>query len=330
VRWSIRRIFLFDLVAPCARESLEPITDPSKLIENLSTNLLVIGRASSPTIARMTKRQDAQVWDLQDVLNMARQSAITADGSPFVVSSTGDQVDEIIRNGRPLVLYNCEATFDNPRANRESLVALQRVLANLGNGVVITTAVDPESKAPVAEKEPWRTQLQSFVRIDLNSSSAQSVDELPEQFESRISAESYQRWLFTGRSRPEKLALVHLAQESLVSPNSRDTVCELMRERIVERKWGLLTIKDSRFAEFVKHAVPPATLKHWEAGGSGTRSADLRWSLLVVGVGVAGFLIYTQGEIFNTWVTYATGLAAAVPAFLRVFAVFRGERGTEA
>jgi len=91
-----------------------------------------------------------------------------------------------------------------------------------------------------------------------------------------------------------------------------------------------LTIKDSRFAEFVKHAVPPATLKHWEAEGSGTRSADLRWSLLVVGIGVAGFLIYTQGEIFNTWVTYATGLAAAVPAFLRVFAVLRGERGTEA
>jgi len=42
------------------------------------------------------------------------------------------------------------------------------------------------------------------------------------------------------------------------------------------------------------------------------------------------FSIYTQGEIFNTWVTYATGLAAAVPAFLRVFAVFRGERRTEA
>jgi hypothetical protein len=159
---------------------------------------------------------------------------------------------------------------------------------------------------------------------------AQRVDETLEQFESRISAEAYQRWLFPRRPRPQKLVLVHLAQERLVSPNSGGIVRELMTEGIVLRRWGLVTIKDSRFAEFVKCAVPPDTVKHWEGRGAGTRSASLRTSLLVVGVAVGGFLIYTQGEIFNTWVTYATGLAAAVPAFIRVFAVLRGKSGAEA
>jgi hypothetical protein len=96
------------------------------------------------------------------------------------------------------------------------------------------------------------------------------------------------------------------------------------------RRWGLLIIRDSRFAEYVKSAVPPEAIKHWEGQGAGSRSTPLSTSLLVVGATVAGFLIYTQGEVLNTWVTYATGLAAAVPAFIRVVAMFRGKSGAEA
>jgi len=96
----------------------------------------------------------------------------------------------------------------------------------------------------------------------------------------------------------------------------------------------LLTLKDSRFAEFLKDAVPSRRIKHWEgqvAGSrSGSRSDSIRTSLLVVGAGLAGFLIYTQGEVFNTWVTYATGLAAAIPAFIRVLTMVHDKGGAEA
>jgi len=122
---------------------------------------------------------------------------------------------------------------------------------------------------------------------------------------------------------------VQLAQERLVNPNSHRAVCELMGEGLIERRWGLLTIRDDRFADFLESAVPPNTIKHWERQGSGVHSASLRTSLLVVGVGVAAFLIYTQGAVFNTWVTYATGLAASVPAFLHVFNIFRRGKGAE-
>jgi hypothetical protein len=330
VRWSLRRIFLLDLASPVSLGNLETICDPSSLIAKLSMNLLVIGSESSPTIADLIERRDVQAWDIEDMLNAAQHSAKTADGTSFVASSTGDQVDEIIRDGRPLVLYNCDATFATPRANHQSVVALERLISNLNSRVVITTMVNPALKGPAGDSEPWPTLLQSFVRIDLNSCSAQRVDETLERFESRISAEAYQRWLFPRRSRPQKLALVHLAQERLLSPNSGGIVRELMREGVVVCRWGLMTIKDSHFTGFVRCAVPPDTLKHWEGQGAGTRSASLRTSLLVVGVGIAAFLIYTQGEVFNTWVTYATGLAASVPAFMRVFAVLRGKSGEEA
>jgi hypothetical protein len=52
-------------------------------------------------------------------------------------------------------------------------------------------------------------------------------------------------------------------------------------------------------------------------------TAKLRTSLLVAGVAIAGFLLYTQGPIFNTWLTYMTGLAAAVPAVIRLIQSIR-------
>jgi hypothetical protein len=330
VRWSLRRIFLLDLAAPVSPENLHIICDHSSLIAKLSMNLLVIGSESSSTITGLINRRDVQAWDMQDVLNVALHSAKTADGTFFVASSTGDQVDEIIRDGRPLVLYNCEATFRTPRTNHESLVALERVIANLGSKVVITTTVDPALQPPTEESEHWTTLLRSFVRIELNSTPAPREGEAVQLFESSLSAEAYQRWLFHQRPSSQKLVLVHLAQEGLVSPNSGDSVCDLMREGVVVCSWGLLTLKDSRFAEFLKSAVPSDRIKHWEGQVAGSRSDSIRTSLLVVGAGVAGFLIYTQGEVFNTWVTYATGLAAAIPAFIRVLTMFRGKGGAEA
>ena len=330
VRWSLQRVFVLDLAAPVSTENLHTICDPGDLIATLSMNLLVIGSESSSTIAGLINRRDVQAWDMQDVLNVAQHCAKTADGTFFVASSTGDQVDEIIRDGRPLVLYNCEATFRTPRTNHESLVALERVIANLGSKVVITTTVDPALQPPTEESEHWTTLLRSFVRIELNSTLAQRVDETVKQFDSRLSAEAYQRWLFPRRPRNQKLVLVHLAQERLVSPNSGGIVCDLMREGVVVCSRGLLAIKDSHFTEFLKSAVPSDRIKHWEGQVAGSRSDSIRTSLLVVGAGVAGFLIYTQGEVLNTWVTYATGLAAAIPAFIRVLTMFRGKGGVEA
>jgi len=94
---------------------------------------------------------------------------------------------------------------------------------------------------------------------------------------------------------------------------------------MVERKWGLLSVKDEGFAKFLKHALPHLTVRNWERQIAGTRPFSLQTSLLIVGVGVVAFLLYTQGEVFNTWVTYATGVASAVPKALQFFENFRSK-----
>ena len=88
---------------------------------------------------------------------------------------------------------------------------------------------------------------------------------------------------------------------------------------MIERRHGLLAVKDHGFAHFLKHALPHHTVKHWEKEIAGRRPFSLQNSLMVFGVLVVGFLVYTQGDVFNTWVTYATGLTAALPKVLQLF-----------
>jgi hypothetical protein len=98
---------------------------------------------------------------------------------------------------------------------------------------------------------------------------------------------------------------------------------------MIERRCGLLTVKDNGFAKFLKHAIPHHTVKHWEKEIAGARPVSLQTSLLIVGICVVAFLVYTQGDVFNTWVTYATGLAASLPKVLQLFDSVRPGTGTK-
>jgi hypothetical protein len=335
---GLGRVFLLDIDAPAglpgADDPEAPIDptggntpdgpfDPARLLARLSKNLVLIGRSSSPTMARLLKREDVQAYDLSQPLTAPLRRAASPGGGSSEVNVSPDPVDEIVRIGRPVVFYNFESGLEGREHSLQKLATLERVLSKLPQSVVLASNVDPVANASEAEREQWRTMLLSFVRIDLNASPVQRVQESTDQFEHRLSADAYYRWLFSGRPKAQKLALVHLAQEKVANPSSRDVVRELMKEQLVVRRWGMLTVKDQRFAHFLKNAIPLKSIKHWEKQGAGIHTAALRTSLVVAGVGIAGFLLYTQGAIFNTWITYMTGLAAAVPAVLRLFQLFR-------
>jgi hypothetical protein len=331
IRSSLRRIFLLDLVDPPKGSEVptDPL-DPDSLIAKPPTKLLVIDSGSSCTVAALRERPEVQAADVQDVLTFSQQGPKTADGSVLWLS-TGDPIDNIVQDGRPLVLYNLERVLDNPGASRQSRLALERVLSKLRNSVVVTSnMVDPVSKSSAEDSEQWRTLLRSFARIDLYSRPAQTMDRRVQQFGPSTLVDPYHLWLFSGCTKPEKLLLTQLAQESLINPNSRRVVVELIRKGLIVWKWGLLTVKNDCFGDFLQSAVSPRTVLRWEKEGDGVPSSSLRMSLVMISIGVIGFLIYTQGEVFNTWVTYATGLAASVPTFLHLFNIFRGGKAAQA
>jgi hypothetical protein len=135
--------------------------------------------------------------------------------------------------------------------------------------------------------------------------------------------------IFSRRPKSQKLTLVQVAQERLVNPGNRDMLCKLMKEGLIAREWGILKIRSACFADFLNDAVPPHLIKHWERDGADVRLASLRTSLLIGGIVVGGFLIYSQSDVLNTWVTYITGIAALIPACLRVMDIVRSGGATE-
>lgn len=323
VRFSLRKIFLLDLSAPDGEQSQPAVLDASSLITNLRVNMVVIGRDSSPTIVSLVGREEVQAHDLYEMLKAPMAKAATQDGDSVAVNAASDHVDKIVQDGRPVVFYNFERGLDDPASNQQVLSTLERVLSLLHKPVVIASKVDPAVKSSGDEREQWQELLQSFVRIDLISGHTQRSDETSEQFELRISEEGYYNWLFSGRSEAQKLVLIQLAQEKLVNPNSRHEVRELMREGLVVRACGMLAIRDLRFMQFLKGTISHDIIKEWESRGAG-RSNTLRTFLLVTGAAVLMFIFWTQGAVVNTWITYATGIAASIPALLKAFELLRG------
>jgi hypothetical protein len=316
VRMSLTRSFLLDLEVPPPTKSADPELNPATLMADLPMNLLVIGPDTNNQIAGLLHRPDLQVREAQDVLLGAQAKAADATAGTAPAESTADAA---VRDGRTLVLRGFERLPDTDEATAKAHTALTRLLSTLNNSIVIVSSIDPVMLTTLEASDRWRALLRSFVRVDLHSVPRQRRDEDDADYQARISTASYFHWLFAALPRDQKLVILQLAKERVVSPKSSDIVCELIEQGLVERKHGLLTVEDPAFRHFLPHALPRATIKRWESEIAGARPFSLQTSLLILGVGVVAFLVYTQGDVFNTWVTYATGLVAAVPKALQFF-----------
>jgi hypothetical protein len=162
----------------------------------------------------------------------------------------------------------------------------------------------------------------------LDSGPVAGANESLSEKERRICT-AYYDWLWTGCAKTQKLALVQLAEEQVANPNNREVISQLIEKGLVSRSRGILTISDYRFGKFLKHVVPVDTVRLWERQGHGIHSSTLHTSLLVAAVGVAAFVYYMQAEVFNTWVTWITGLAAMLPPVLRMFDLLRSGGGSD-
>jgi hypothetical protein len=96
-----------------------------------------------------------------------------------------------------------------------------------------------------------------------------------------------------------------------------------MEDGFIERESGLLQIKGDSFASFLRN-VDPKMIKNWEREGVGTRVTSLRTTFVVGVIAAGAFLIYSQADILNSWVTYLTALTTLIPVCLRLLEMVRG------
>jgi hypothetical protein len=327
VSTSLKRIFLLYLAAP------EPLADPQvmpgRLISDLPVNLLIIGPESREPIAALINRSDVQSHEAEELLLRSapppkpETSAEKPDTKAKVEAPSQDELAKKVERRRPLVLRHFERLPDDEASATAAHASLLRLQSIVKASVIIISSIDTQTIQSIEASERWRTLLRTYVRIDLDWHSGRRKKESEEEYQRRLSKESYYHWLISSMSRNDKLVLLQLAQERVVNPNSSEIVYELMEQGMIERRLGLLEINDEGFATVLQHAFPRDTVRHWEKDIAQKKQFSLQTIMAIVGLGVIGFLAYTQGEIFNTWVTYAAGVATTLPKIVQFIDNFR-------
>jgi hypothetical protein len=324
VRFSLKRIFLLDLAAPPAMA--EPEFAPACLISDLPVDLLIIGPESREPITELVNRVDVQSFEAEELLLPPSVSSETSSPQPGAAAKpavTEDLIAKKVETGRPVILRHFERLPDNETSVATAYTSLLRVQSIANASVIIITSVDPQSIESIESSDRWRTLLRSYVRIELGWQSGRRKDDTEAAYQERLSTDSYYHWLISGMSRYDKLVLLQLAQEGVVNPASSEIVYQLMEQGMIARRFGLLEVREEGFASAIRHAMPRDTIHHWEQDIADKKQFSLQTIMAVVGLAIIGFFAYTQAEIFNTWVTYAAGVATTLPKIVQFIDNFR-------
>ena len=124
-------------------------------------------------------------------------------------------------------------------------------------------------------------------------------------------------------SRQERLVLHSLAMGNLVNPRDAETIERLSRRGLIVRN-PIFTLASRSFAQFVRGAEKPETIRTWRQALPRSAWAAVRVPLLVALLLVGGFIAYVGGEVYETTIGLLTVAATAVPVLLRFLPAARG------
>jgi hypothetical protein len=130
-------------------------------------------------------------------------------------------------------------------------------------------------------------------------------------------------------SREEKLALSHLAENGLVSPQNQAGVEELLRKRLMVRDPAFRIMNDS-FRQFLLTEVDRGQIRNWEReerrAGWGARS----WLVLALLVGIAAPILIAQRDTLDEWAPSIAPLAGALTGVYKFLSGFVDARSAKA
>jgi hypothetical protein len=183
----------------------------------------------------------------------------------------------------------------------------------------------------------WSEQLQRL-GVEITAQIAQIGAKLPRGVEITEAvltrefldrANAYYRVLWVNCSREEKLALSHLAENGLVSPQNQAGVEELLRKRLMVRDPAFRIMNDS-FRQFLLTEVDRGQIRNWEReerrAGWGARS----WLVLALLVGIAAPILIAQRDTLDEWAPSIAPLAGALTGVYKFLSGFVDARSAKA
>jgi Ca2+/Na+ antiporter len=173
----------------------------------------------------------------------------------------------------------------------------------------------------IAEECGYTQRLQDIGRQMVKDLHPQTYTE--EEVRSRIAvlARSYYQTLWDGCSVDEKIVLVRLAEDGLVSSQNYDHLLELLQKGLVRRDPGLRLMNRS-FGQFALRSVTRADVQEWEEAGGISAWSVMKWLLPLPLLLFGGFLFVTQRESFSNVMGIAVALGSVTPILVNLFNLF--------
>jgi len=144
-----------------------------------------------------------------------------------------------------------------------------------------------------------------------------------------INAKPYYASIWNACSGEEKLTLTRLAEHGLLSPKDPD-VDELLRKGLIIRDPKIRIMNES-FKLFILSMGDDHAIAKCEKDAKSNSNWEVLKVPLTIGLlSFAAFLLLTQRELYNSALPFLSGLAAGIPAFLKVISLFQSGSGAKA
>jgi hypothetical protein len=158
-------------------------------------------------------------------------------------------------------------------------------------------------------------------------------------------ADFYYRVLWAGCTADERLVLYQLSQDGWANPKNKVAIQQLQRRGLIiipsqvsdTQPWpgefasstlkgpvGIRIMNES-FRRFARSCQQRDEIEAWEREGDQSVWQFLKLSLLILGVAVGAWLLYTQQQFFNTIVAYVGALGAAAGVIFKLVGDLRGK-----
>ncbi|MBN2012140.1 cache domain-containing protein [candidate division KSB1 bacterium] len=195
----------------------------------------------------------------------------------------------------------------------------------------IAKATENSSSLPAAEQQSRKQLYELFERECKPNSNMQQVgreivNQLdiarldPEQLIHEIMqrAKSYFQVLWGTCSRDERLALIHLAEDGLVTSTNAPVVRRLLQRNLVFLDTTVKLMNES-FRRFI---LSTYRLKDVEPEGQESSWNTLKRPLVFILIVMLTFLFFTQQEFLNDSIALVSAITALLPAIVRIIGLF--------
>jgi hypothetical protein len=359
VLFIARKVFLLDV-----REPLWSAKQGEQLQATMGSNLFLISRAERWNLDEKNFFQlhfkdlegDRSAWAcrrLERVRSPTDQNILVKgfeykiEDEAFNEVKLGFLEDLLQEDQGTVVVQSTVSPFaqERPRESWSRMVTTVRVSADLKqrwyNLLASFTLIDLdlresvegspgqplEGRGAVLWQESGKDPFLQRIAEDLKKQSAgMDRQQLLEEFEER--AESRYRAIWASCSRDEQVVLEHLAEEGFVNEKNRRLVRRLMVRGLVQRAPNLRLFNET-FRRFVASATCRREVLDLERRAAPSAWDQFRWPFFVGLSAAVAFFFATQQALFDGTMATITGLAAGLPALVKLLGFLGGGRGSE-